>query len=277
MKVHPEDLSYRHTWRDFTVEDYEGYSPNMNHLHSHSYYEISMILRGNVTVLMGDSTESITGEGRDCRILLLRPHTPHLIVPHPDTLYTRRNILFATDFLSDVGTEWKELLDLLECNSLMLHPNGETMEKCIALSAAMKEETSLARVRLLLLYFLSLLAEETGAEVKGAEIPPFVNLALGYIAEHYGEKITAEDLAARVGVGRTTFMTGFRRYTGSTLCEYVTRYRLRRAVACLEAGMTEQETAEACGFGSTCYLIRIFRRQLGMTPLAYMKQARSQL
>lgn len=275
MKVHAEDLGYHRTWQEFTVEDYEGYSPNMNHLHSHSYFEISMILRGNVTILMGDTTETIACRENHGRILLLRPHTPHLIVPHPDALYRRRNILFAPDFFSDVGNEWKELCGRLERNSLVLHPDGATMEKCVALAAAMKQESDHSRVRLLLLYFLSLLTEQSGTEVKGAEIPEFVNLALGYIAEHYGEKITAEGLAAYAGVGRTTLMTGFRRYTGSTLCEYVTRYRIRRAVDCLEAGMTEQETAEVCGFGSTCYLIRVFRKQFDTTPLAYVKQNRT--
>ena len=277
MKARAEDLEYHRTWQQFTVEDYEGYQPNMKHLHSHSYYEISMILQGHVTVLMGNNAESITGEGRDCRILLLRPHTPHLVVPHPDALYQRRNILFAPDFLTKVGEEWKELCKRIEGNSLMLHPDGETMEKCMALATAMKQETNLSRVRLLLLYFLSLLSEKTGAEVKSAEIPAFVNETLGYIAEHYDQKITADELAAHTGIGRTTLMTGFRRYTGSTLCEYVTRYRLRRAIACLKAGMTEQETAEACGFGSTCYLIRVFHKHFGMPPLAYMKQSKTQL
>ena len=271
MKVRAEDLGYHRTWQDFKVEDYEGYTPNMSHLHSHSYYEISMILRGNVTVLMGDSTESLSSEGRDCRILLLRPHTPHLIVPHPDTLYKRRNILFSTDFLSSVGTEWKELCHLLERNSLMLHPDEETMQKCMSLAEAMKEEENPSRVRLLLLYFLSLLADLRGTEVKGAEIPSYIRLSLGYIAEHYADRITAEQLADTVGVGRTTLMTGFRRYTGSTLCEYVTRYRLRRAIACLEAGMTVHETAESCGFGSACYLIRIFKKNFGSSPLTYIR------
>ncbi|MBR4872412.1 MAG: helix-turn-helix transcriptional regulator [Clostridia bacterium] len=274
MKVRAEDLGYHRTWQDFKVEDYEGYTPNMNHLHSHSYYEISMILRGNVTVLMGDSTESISSEGRDCRILLLRPHTPHLIVPHPDTLYKRRNILFRADFLSAVGEEWRELCQLLERNSLMLHPDSETLQKCMTLSQTMREETDLSRVRLLLLYFLSLLSDLRSTEVKGAEIPAFIRLSLGYIAEHYAERITAEELADRVGVGRTTLMTGFRRYTGSSLCEYITRYRLRRAIACLESGMTEQETAEVCGFGTACYLIRVFKKHLGASPMAYLKQSK---
>ena len=93
MKVHADDLGYHRTWQDFKVEDYEGYTPNMNHLHSHSYYEISLILRGNVTVLLGDMADTVTADGSEGRLLLIAPSTPHFIIPEQGVLYARRNLL----------------------------------------------------------------------------------------------------------------------------------------------------------------------------------------
>lgn len=269
-----DNLTYQKTWTDFSIEDYEGYAPNMSRYHTHSYYEISLIVRGNVTVILGNTADSVKSQGTDCRILLIRPHTPHFITPEPDALYTRRNVLFSPDFLASCPPEWRDLLSAFGKNSRMLHPDADTMERALALSDAMKADPDPIRRRLLLLYLLSLLAEKSGAENHGTEVPPFINEALHYISEHFPEKITASSLAATVGVGRTTLMTAFRRYTGTTLCEYLTRCRLRSAINCLRSGMTEQDTAELCGFGSTCYLIRVFRKHFNSTPTEYLKEGR---
>lgn len=274
MKPLLDDLNYKKRWTDFAIEDYEGYSPNMSRYHTHSYYEISLIVRGNVTVILGNTSDSVKSQGTDCRILLIRPHTPHYITPEPDALYTRHNILFSLDFFNDCSPEWRGLLGAFGKSSRMVHPDGETMEKCLALTDAMRKETDPIRRKLLLLFFLSLLNEGGSGENSGTEVPSFINEALHYISEHYPEKVTAASLASVVGVGRTTLMTGFRRYTGTTLCEYLTRCRLRSAINCLKEGMTEQETAELCGFGSTCYLIRVFRKQFGVTPIEYIRSGK---
>ena len=57
-----------------------------------------------------------------------------------------------------------------------------------------------------------------------------------------------------------------------TIGEYLTRYRLRNAISLLREGVTEQVVAEQCGFGSAGYLIRVFRRQFGVTPREYLKK-----
>ena len=270
-----DDLNYKKRWNDFSVEDYEGYSPNMSRYHTHSYFEISLIVQGNVTVILGNTADSVKSSGTDCRILLIRPHTPHFITPEPDALYTRRNILFSMDFLTDCSPEWRTLLGAFGKNSRMIHPDEKTMEKCLALTDAMKAEADPIRRKLLLLYFLSLVGDDQNGDL-GTEVPSFINEALHYISVHYPEKITAASLAETVGVGRTTLMTGVRHYTGTTLCEYLTRCRLRSAINCLKEGMTEQEAAEICGFGSTCYLIRVFRKQFGTTPVEYLKTGKKE-
>ncbi len=272
MNTPLDDLNYKKTWKDIVVEDYESYRPNMSRYHTHSYYEISMIVRGNVTVILGSTADRITSRGTDCRILLIRPLTPHIITPEPDALYTRRNILFTPAVVAEFPPAWRELLDVFGKGSRMIHPDEDTLRRCLSVSDALKAEENPLRRRLLLLYFLSVLFERQDEEDHGTRMPAFINEALEYISEHYPEKITAESLAAIVGVGRTTLMTAFRRYTGTTLCEYLTRCRLRSAVKCLSMGMTEQETAERCGFGSTCYLIRVFRKHFNVTPLEYVRR-----
>ena len=139
---------------------------------------------------------------------------------------------------------------------------------------AIQQEENSFRKRLLLLMFLSRIADLTeDSNPTDEELPAYVTDALSYLQEHYAEKIVASELAWRLGVGRTTLMTGFKHYTGSTLNDYLTRYRLKQAIHCLRQKKTEQSTAEICGFGDACNLIRSFRQHFGMTPKQYLKQS----
>ena len=85
------------------------------------------------------------------------------------------------------------------------------------------------------------------------------------------EKIVAAELAWHLNIGRTTLMTGFKSYTGNTLNDYLIRYRVKNALRMLRQGATTQETADACGFGDICSLIRGFKKCYGMTPKQYRK------
>lgn len=104
----------------------------------------------------------------------------------------------------------------------------------------------------------------------GDELPKYVSDAISCIKENYAEKIVAESLARRVNVGRTTLMTGFKKYTGQTVGEYLLKCRLFAAVELILSGVSERECAERCGFGESSNLIRSFKKHFGMTPRRYI-------
>lgn len=129
----------------------------------------------------------------------------------------------------------------------------------------------------MILMFLSLASErlQNGQE-SVEELPSYITNAFSYLQEHYAEKIVTADLAWHLGVGRTTLMTDFKYYTGSTLNAYLTRLRLRFAIGCLRDGQTEQTAAESCGFGDACNFIRAFRRHFNTTPRRYLRAQKMQ-
>ena len=68
-------------------------------------------------------------------------------------------------------------------------------------------------------------------------------------------------------------MHNFKEYTGKTVNEYLTEYRIYIAKQLLED--TEKsilEIALECGFNEASYFIRIFKRQTGISPLKYRGQ-----
>jgi len=266
MATRLEQYGYGTAWQHITTDYYEGHRPQMTDYHMHDYYEISLILSGNVKVLLSDRAE----QSDRCRLVRLRPRTPHYIVCRPDQLYRRHNLLFSNDFLADHADDLQSLLPAFGKNGVVLELTVTEAETFLSLIQAIKAEQDLFRQKLLLLYFLSLAKGANPSNATPTALPPFISGALDYISEHYAERLVAEELAWKLHVSRTALMTNFKKHTGSTLNEYITRYRLRRAIKKLQSGESEPEAARLCGFHDACNMIRCFKKHLGMPPRKYL-------
>lgn len=272
MPANLENLQYRTEWNDCTVDYYEGYRSTMVDFHMHDYYEVSLILTGSVKVLLSDHAQ----EGIGARLVLSAPKTPHFISRDPDIFYSRLNLLFSHEFLDDYVPETNHLLSVFGKHGKVILLSDEEKDFFRALILNIREETDTFRRRLKLLCVLSHIAERSENTPEDPKIPPCVTGALTYIGEHYAQKILASDLAWHLGVGRTTLMTAFKAYTGSTLNDHVIRCRVKNATHMLRAGATEQQAADACGFSDTCGLIRGFKKCYGMTPRQYLLHEKEQ-
>ena len=268
MEVNLDNMLYKRTWNDCQVDCYEGYRSQMLDFHAHDYYEISLILSGYVKVFVSDHIQ----EGTQSCIVLSSPKTPHFIYRDPDSFYSRINLLFSHEFLADYVPEWEHLRSVFGSGGRVRSLSSNQAALCKEKMLEIQRESEPFRRRLLILCLLSHLSELFGEDANASsELPHFVTGALTYIGEHYAEKILAEDLAWHLGVGRTTLMTSFKKYTGSTLGDYLMRCRVKNATRLLRAGMTEQSSAEACGLGDACGLIRAFKRCYNMTPKQYLE------
>ena len=272
MAVYLDPIGYKSQWVDFNVNRYEGYLPNMSDYHMHEYYEISLIISGKVKVLLPDAVY----DGTSSRILLTAPLTAHLVVCEPTMLYKRINILFSYDFLANYVPEWKQLLGVFGKNGRVITLDSEHIERFVRMADEFDAESDPFRKRLLLMLLLSRMLDISGSDGVAEEPPAFVSEVLLYIQDNFQNKILAADLAWRFGVGRTTLMTAFKKYTGSTLNGYVTDCRLKNAIEMLKKGATQQGAASASGFGDACNMIRAFHRRFGMTPKKYVAKATEQ-
>ncbi|MEE0946476.1 MAG: AraC family transcriptional regulator [Acutalibacteraceae bacterium] len=266
MKTSVDNLLYRSVWKDIYTDTYEGFLPVMSDFHMHEYFEISIIISGNVNVLLKDSVE----RSSNCKVVFLKPYTPHYIYCEPDILYKRRNVLFSSEFIVNYVPEWEEICVVFKDNGAVCKIDEEQCKVYIDLAEQIETEKSYFRKRLLLLQLLSLMSDNIVQDGDFSKIPPYVSETLNYISNNYSKKILCDELANKFGVGRTTFMTGFKKYTGSTFNEFLNRTRLKYAISALEKGMTENEAAEQCGFGEASNFIRCCKRSVGMTPKKYI-------
>lgn len=266
MSVKLDDYGFGKRWHTLQADSYEGYTPLMTAYHMHSYYEISLILSGDVHVLLSDTAHRSTAP----RLVLMRPLTPHYIYCESNMLYSRRNICFGQTMVADLGAEQQRLMAVFGKSGTVLTLTPERCKDYLSIYDRLKNEQSIFRQKLLLHYILSLAEEDLQLQPGSALIPDFVFGAMNYMGTHYREHILTQDLAKSLDVGRTTLMTAFRKYTGMTVNEYLTRCRLRHATELLQKGCSQQQAAEACGFSDACGLSRSFRRIYGTTPGQYL-------
>lgn len=110
---------------------------------------------------------------------------------------------------------------------------------------------------------------------------PVVDLARGgtifrglraFFEDPFGDW-TVEGLAQVSGMSRTKFAEEFRKTTGKTPIQTLTRTRLTMiARTFLSEGLSVEDAADRCGYNSAAAFVRAFQREFGQTPARWRKQ-----
>jgi len=99
--------------------------------------------------------------------------------------------------------------------------------------------------------------------------------ALHHISRHLSKPLRVPEIAAAVAVSPRLLQARFDEALGRSITDEIRRLRLEAAKRMLaEPGRQVQEVAAACGFNSSDIMGQVFRRELGITPRGYRKQAK---
>ncbi len=103
--------------------------------------------------------------------------------------------------------------------------------------------------------------------VANADEPAAVRGAKEYVRNHVAEPITLDQVVAHVGVSRFYFCKLFKKATGMTLTEHVSRMRVESAKTLLgNPALRISEIVFAAGFGSIPHFNSMFKRYTGQSP-----------
>ena len=93
------------------------------------------------------------------------------------------------------------------------------------------------------------------------------------MSESQGRIMTVGILAEELNFSESRLRTLFKETAGIPLGRYIQNYRLNRAMALLRTTrLPIADVSEDAGFGSPQAFCRIFKKEMGSTPLAYRKQ-----
>ncbi|MBQ4325243.1 MAG: helix-turn-helix transcriptional regulator [Clostridia bacterium] len=99
--------------------------------------------------------------------------------------------------------------------------------------------------------------------------------ALDYIDTHFEEKITVPLLADLLSVTPDYFTKLFRDSIGRTTVDYINAVRINRAMYdLLSTSLPVSEIAVRVGLGNGNYFSKVFRKSLGIQPLAFRRAAK---
>ena len=113
-------------------------------------------------------------------------------------------------------------------------------------------------------------------ERKKGDKSKYVLQAMDYIGQHYGDQnISVGEIAQHLGLSESHLSHLFRKETDYTLLNYLTRYRIHKAMELLRDCRTKvYEVAERVGYRDITYFSATFKKVTGMSPSEFQDTCR---
>lgn len=116
---------------------------------------------------------------------------------------------------------------------------------------------------------LAMKGNQIMVQTENAE-PPIISKARQFIGEHYTENLSLAQVSGIVNSSSFYFCKKFRKTTGLTFTEFVSRTRIEKAKnILLNPNLRISEIAFAVGFQSLNHFNRMFKRIVGRSPTEY--------
>ena len=131
------------------------------------------------------------------------------------------------------------------------------------------EKVVVETVRGLELGFVTVPPQDIEDGVLEHELKPVVRIASKIDNKNYSENITLESVARASYLSVNQLCRLFSEHCGTTVAKYITSKRITEAKKMLAAGKNVTEVAMLCGFGDYSGFIRVFKKNVGVTPGKY--------
>jgi len=130
-----------------------------------------------------------------------------------------------------------------------------------------RQQGYIIKTRALFMLILHRLSEIIVHDVDSSPGDYRINRVTRYIAAHYTEKLTVKALAKQVNLDDDYFGHLFKRETGMTVHQYMTKVRVHNAEnLLLSGGYKVQEVGELCGFSDAFHFYKSFKALRGFPP-----------
>jgi AraC family transcriptional regulator len=112
-----------------------------------------------------------------------------------------------------------------------------------------------------------------GKRIQPCKLPPWqIDIIIDQIERDHDKALSCRELAQLVGLSKNYFSTAFRRTFGDTPHHYIVRRRVERAqMQMLNSRDALSQIALNCGFADQSHFCRVFRRFVGVPPLAWRR------
>jgi len=102
---------------------------------------------------------------------------------------------------------------------------------------------------------------------KSTRSDKLVDLARGYIKEHYMEKMTLADVAEALNISSGHLSNTFKKLTGTTLSDYIAQVKIQHAMELIDTHQyLMYDISDKLGFDNPYYFSKVFKKVTGISP-----------
>lgn len=283
MKVLPFTIPTAHDKTILVQEDILPYF--YPHLHRHEEIQLTLILKGEGTLVVGNSMHSF----KPNEVYLIGANMPH-VFKSDDTYFDQDsdNQIHALTIFFNTKGKLASLFDLPELKNVHLffstHYSGlRVPEYSFTDISARMLTIQYASGMDQLMHFFQLLKSLSTLEVitplsSGVQPKTFsdhegmrISSIYNYIMNHYNRDLTLEEVAAAAYMTPQAFCRYFKKHTRLTFVTFLNEIRINEACKKLLDGSYESVSSVAfnCGFNSITNFNRVFKSTIGKSPREY--------
>lgn len=257
-------------------------------VHCHDFYEFFIHFHGGQQI----STDDQLFDTAPYQLFIFPPFSLHGLVCKTEAVdYERAYLYCSLDTLKCAGCGQIDLDQafraILNTHGSMFLMNKEDAEFCrdclvqIAQNDVPKTPEIAFENYALILAFMNRILKAAHNN-NNAEIPQPIALTpiqqvITYINEHYTEPLQLADLAQRFGISRSTLCHEFTSYTNRSVYDYILYRRIILARQLILDGRAFGDVSGQCGFSDYSNFLRVFHKQVGMSPRAYLRLHQARL
>jgi YesN/AraC family two-component response regulator len=96
--------------------------------------------------------------------------------------------------------------------------------------------------------------------------------AVAYIQDHLEDDLSIQKISRQINASKSVLYKKFQTHFHCTVGEYINKKRVERAVQLLTTtALSMEDISQKCGFSSGSYFTKIFKQNMGVTPLKFKK------
>lgn len=286
----------QHGKPDYPIAIYHVDSQDMQleliYWHWHEEFEVEVITSGSAHFLVADQ-DFLLSAG-DC--LLLNQNVLHRVKPHKDFDCSYSSIVFHPSLILDTSNPQvcaKYLEPIAKHPTLKYYvlrssdPDAQPMIHLLKNIIQENKQKDYTYELMTKSYVCELWARALQGVLKRTNAHSRIENSqavldeerikgiLKFIAAHYHESVSLEELAASVHISKSECCRCFKRRLQITPFEYLIKYRIfSAAISIVQATGTVSfsDIATKSGFNSSSYFNKMFRKYLGCTPTQFLKK-----
>lgn len=254
--------------------------------HYHDHYEILYMVKGKRNLIVNDYKSYILTPDS---IAIIPPGYIHRTESIDNEYQTRILIAVSEDLVNEIMENTSQ--NILLCSRVIVTEFDEKCKKSVkgiieSLSMLNKEDLFYSEYIKILISLLFVTISDYDARnysMKQINLSPNRNTSetmkaiIAYLQENAYKKTSLDTIAETFYMQKNYLSRCFKKYTGTTITDYVNDIRLAKVQQLLtEGNISITKIAEITGFNSRAYLERVFKKKMGKTPKEFQISIRQE-